>query len=95
MAARVGKVRFDVCVVGGGPAGAVAAHVLAGAGARVALIVRDRPRSAFVVGETVPAETRLLLNRLGLDCLGADLHLPSAGTMARWGSDAAYCREAI
>ncbi|MFZ0527500.1 MAG: FAD-dependent monooxygenase, partial [Xanthobacteraceae bacterium] len=40
MAGRGGKIRFDVCVVGGGPAGAVAAHVLAGAGARVALIVR-------------------------------------------------------
>ncbi|MFZ3335768.1 MAG: tryptophan 7-halogenase [Xanthobacteraceae bacterium] len=95
MAGRGGKIRFDVCVVGGGPAGAVAAHVLAGAGARVALIVRDRPHAAFAAGETVPAETRLLLDRLGLECLGADLHFPSAGTMARWGSDAVYCREAI
>ena len=95
MAGRVGKTRFDICVIGGGPAGAIAAHVLAGAGARVALIVRDRPRSAFAVGETIPAETRQLLDRLGLDCLDADLHLPSAGTMARWGSDAAHCREAI
>ncbi len=95
MAGRGGNTRFDVCVVGGGPAGAIAAHVLAGAGARVALIVRNRPRSTFVVGETVPAETRLLLDRLGLDCLGAELHLPSAGTLARWGSDAVHCREAI
>jgi len=95
MASRAGKIRFDVCVVGGGPAGAVAAHVLAGAGARVALIGRDRPHAVFAVGETVPAETRLLLNRLGLECLGADLHLPSAGTMARWGTDTVHCREAI
>jgi len=87
--------RCDVCVVGGGPAGAIAAYVLAGAGAGVALIVRDRPNLALAVGETVPAETRPLLNRLGLDCLSADLHLPSAGTMARWGSDAVHCREAI
>jgi flavin-dependent dehydrogenase len=95
MAGPIGALRFDVCVVGGGPAGAVAAHVLAKAGARVALIGRDRPHSAFVVGETVPAETRLLLDRLGLDCLSAEVHLPSAGTTARWGSDAVHGREAI
>jgi flavin-dependent dehydrogenase len=95
MAGRGGRTRFDVCVVGGGPAGAVAAHVLASAGARVALIVRDRPQSAFAVGETVPAETRPLLDRLGIECLSADRHLPSAGTMVRWGSDAIHCREAI
>ncbi len=95
MAGSVGKRRFDVCVIGGGPAGAVAAHVLARAGARVALIVRDRPHSAFVAGETVPPETRLLLDELGLDCFSAEPHLPSAGTMARWGSDAVHCREAI
>jgi hypothetical protein len=69
--------------------------VLAGAGARVALIVRDRPHSAFAVGETIPAETRHLLDGLGLNCLSADLHLPSAGTVARWGSDVAHRREAI
>ena len=86
---------FDACVVGGGPAGAVAAYVLAGAGARVALIARDQPNSALAVGETVPAETRPLLKRLGLDCLTVDTHLPSAGTLARWGSDDVHCREAI
>jgi flavin-dependent dehydrogenase len=95
MAGRIGKTRFDIGVIGGGPAGAVAAYALAGAGARVALIVRDRPHSAFAVGETIPAETRQLLNRLGLDCLNADLHLPSAGTMAQWGSDVPHFREAI
>lgn len=95
MAGRSGKIRFDVCVVGGGPAGAVTAHVLARAGARVALFVRDRPHSAFVIGETVPAETRLLLDGLGLDCFSAGLHLPGAGTMVRWGSDQVQSREAI
>jgi flavin-dependent dehydrogenase len=95
MAGRIGGSRFDVCVVGGGPAGAVAAHVLAGAGARVVLIVRGRPNAAFAIGETVPAETRLLLDRLGIDCFSAGLHLPSAGTVVRWGSDAVHCREAI
>jgi flavin-dependent dehydrogenase len=69
--------------------------VLAGAGARVVLIVRDRPHSAFAVGETIPPETRHLLDRLGLNCLSAELHLPSAGTVARWGSDVAHLREAI
>ena len=69
--------------------------MLAGAGARVALIVRDRPHSAFAVGETIPAETRHLLDRLGLNCLTADMHLPSAGTVARWGSGVAHRRESI
>jgi flavin-dependent dehydrogenase len=95
MPGRAANLRVDACVVGSGPAGAVAAHVLTGAGARVALIVRNQPNSALAVGETVPAEMRSLLKRLGLDCLTADLHLPSAGTMARWGSDDVHFREAI
>jgi flavin-dependent dehydrogenase len=95
MPGSVARVRCDVAVVGGGPAGAVAAYILAGAGARVALIVRDQPKSALGIGETVPAQTRALLQRLGLDFLSPDVHLPSAGTMARWGSDALHYREAI
>jgi len=95
MARSAADFRCDICVVGGGPAGAVAAHVLAGAGARVALIVRDRRNAALAVGETVPAETQPILKRLGLDCLSPDLHVPSAGTMARWGSDTIHFREAI
>jgi flavin-dependent dehydrogenase len=59
------------------------------------LVARDQPNSAFGVGETVPAEARPLLKHLGLDCLTADLHLTSAGTMMRWGSDAIRFREAI
>jgi flavin-dependent dehydrogenase len=87
--------RCDICVVGGGPAGAVAACVLAGAGARVALLVRNRRDAALAIGETVPAELKPLLGRLGLDCLTPERHVPSAGTMARWGSDIIGFREAI
>jgi flavin-dependent dehydrogenase len=89
------KGHFHICVVGGGPAGAVAARALVGAGARVMLVARNQPNAAFGVGETVPAEVQPLLKHLGLDCLTADLHLASAGTMMRWGSDVIRFREAI
>jgi flavin-dependent dehydrogenase len=56
--------RYDVAVVGGGPAGSAAATVLADGGAHVALFEREVfPR--FHVGESLMPATMLLLDRLG------------------------------
>jgi flavin-dependent dehydrogenase len=88
--------RFDACVVGAGPAGAIAAYTLARVGARVALILNNCTRSKFAIGETVSPETRLVLNRLGVnDCLTPAFHLPSTGNTMRWGSNIERSRESI
>jgi flavin-dependent dehydrogenase len=80
----------DVAVLGGGPAGAVAALTLARAGRIVAVIERSRydcPR----IGETLPPSARPLLTRLGLwRAFLAAGHLPSPSVLSVWGDDALY-----
>jgi flavin-dependent dehydrogenase len=56
---------FDVAIAGAGPAGSALALRLARAGARVALIERQRER-AFRVGETLPPAIAPRLQRLGV-----------------------------
>jgi len=56
----------DVIVVGAGPAGAVAATILARAGARVRLIDRARFPRDKLCGDTVNPGTLAILRRLGL-----------------------------
>jgi flavin-dependent dehydrogenase len=67
--------RYDVIIVGGGPAGATAAILLAGAGWRVAVIEKARFPRRKVCGEFISATTWPLLQRLGL----ADALLERAG----------------
>jgi 2-polyprenyl-6-methoxyphenol hydroxylase-like FAD-dependent oxidoreductase len=55
---------FDVCIVGGGPAGAVAAALLAGWGHSV-LMVHFEPRQSELA-ESLPGSTRKLVGFLGL-----------------------------
>lgn len=77
----------DVAVVGGGPAGAVAARCLASWGRRVAVFERSRysePR----YGETLPPETMPLLDALGLrEELAHVEAAESPGTVSSWGGD--------
>ena len=56
----------DVLVVGAGPAGAVAATVLARAGARVRVIDRDTFPRDKLCGDTLNPGTLAMLRRLGL-----------------------------
>ncbi|MFB7252660.1 tryptophan 7-halogenase [Streptomyces nojiriensis] len=94
MTARTGPVpragRFEAVVAGGGPAGAVAALVLARAGRHVLLVDGDPPgasSAAFTIGETLPPAARPLLHDLGLwGAFAADAHLSCPGTYASWGS---------
>lgn len=64
---------FDVVVCGAGPAGSIAAMVLARGGARVLLLDRARFPRPKLCGDTVNPGTLALLQRLGLsDRLPAD-----------------------
>jgi flavin-dependent dehydrogenase len=76
-----------VVVVGGGPAGAVAAHVLARRGVPVT-VLEARPGPALKVGETLPSNLAPLLRHLGLEGL-LDGHLRSQGNRSFWGSSVA------
>jgi flavin-dependent dehydrogenase len=82
------EAEVDVCVAGGGPAGAAAAIALARGGRRVLLADAPPGGPPLKVGESLPPPVRPLLRDLGvLDRFtGArGLHLPSYGTRALWG----------
>jgi len=78
---------FDVCVAGGGPAGAVTALCLARRGIRVALC----EATAFDTerfGETLPPEINPVLKELDLwDAFLALGSLEAPGILSCWGSD--------
>jgi flavin-dependent dehydrogenase len=77
----------SAAIVGGGPAGAVAALVLARRGVRVTVLeTRDGP--ACKVGETLPPGLTPLLRHLGLEgVLDRDGHLRSEGNRSWWGAE--------
>jgi flavin-dependent dehydrogenase len=82
-------------VVGGGPAGAAAATVLAAGGAGVVVVERSA-YAGFRVGETLPPDVRVPLERLGAwDRFGAAGHLPSPGVLAAWGAVAPHANDFI
>jgi flavin-dependent dehydrogenase len=78
---------WDVLVTGAGPAGSVAAHVLARKGRQV-LLVDAVPHTAIKVGETLPGAALRLLRALNLpvpDDRGP--HTPIGGNLSSWGSE--------
>jgi flavin-dependent dehydrogenase len=79
----------DVLVAGAGPAGAVAALVLARAGCKVRLLdVLPEERPAPRVGESLPGAARPLLRDLGLADMVDSTHALAPGNVSAWGSDA-------
>jgi flavin-dependent dehydrogenase len=67
-----GKPQYDVLVIGGGPAGAIAAFVLAKKGISVLILEKAKfPR--FHVGESFLPATFSLMEELGLDSILPDL----------------------
>ena len=77
----------EVVVVGAGPAGAVAATLLARRGVRVALIHAERGHGP-IIGEVLPPAARPTFLELGLGSALEDrAHLRSPGNVSAWGSD--------
>ncbi len=70
---------FDVLIVGAGPSGAVAATVLARAGARVCLVDRARFPRPKLCGDTVNPGALAVLRRLGMASLIDAAALPLEG----------------
>jgi flavin-dependent dehydrogenase len=81
----------QVCVLGAGPAGAACALALARAGVDgVCLVDEGRPRGhgAVAIGETIPPDARLLLDRLGVWQAFVEAgHERCLGSCSAWGSD--------
>ncbi|WP_179136722.1 NAD(P)/FAD-dependent oxidoreductase [Candidatus Entotheonella palauensis] len=82
--------RFDVIVIGGGPAGSATALTLASQGRKVAL-VEQAGDTAFRIGEGLPPAAKPLLRDLGVwDAFLAQGHLPSYGNASAWGTSELY-----
>ncbi|MHA7628768.1 NAD(P)/FAD-dependent oxidoreductase [Corallococcus sp. M7] len=85
----MGDLRFDVAVLGGGPAGAALALALRRhSGLRVVLFERSTYAQPHL-GETLPPDSRRLLARLGVwEAFARQGHLRSMGSCSRWGDSA-------
>lgn len=77
---------YDACVIGGGPAGAVTALMLARAGRSI--LVVDRGATGEVkIGETVPPGINPVLREFSLsESFLSNDHLPCYGNRSAWGS---------
>lgn len=78
---------FEVAVIGGGPAGAAAAIMLARARRRVLMIEKGSQQN-FKVGESLPPGVLPLLNELRVqERFVAGGHLVSYGNQSAWGNE--------
>ncbi|MEX2281501.1 MAG: tryptophan 7-halogenase [Gemmatimonadota bacterium] len=76
----------DVLIIGGGPAGAAAARLLASWGHDVMVVNRPSPQAALA--ESIPPSTRKLLHRIGIaDAVDRAAFIRSTGNTVYWGGE--------
>jgi 2-polyprenyl-6-methoxyphenol hydroxylase-like FAD-dependent oxidoreductase len=84
---RDGSHSVDVLILGGGPAGASTALLLAARGWRVAIADKPRPPAAADIVESLPPPSRATLKTLGVwDRFLAAGHLAASGFVSWWGT---------
>jgi flavin-dependent dehydrogenase len=89
-------IQVDICIIGGGPAGAAAALTLARYTKYSVLLVEASRYEATRVGETVSAGIAPLLSYLGAGSILAQaVTLPAYGTAGAWGTDELVRRDFI
>lgn len=87
--------RFDILIVGGGPAGSAAAITLARAGARVAVVERSQYEGRRL-GETLLPQVQVPLARLGVwERFLEQAPLPAPGLVCIWGSEDPYANDSL
>lgn len=80
---------YDVAIVGAGPAGAACALALARVGVARVVLIDGGGRPGPAIGETIPPDTRRLLDQLGLwEAFLAEGHLACHGSCSSWGASA-------
>jgi flavin-dependent dehydrogenase len=80
---------YDVVILGGGPAGCATALALAALGVSNTLVVESSRYEIARIGESIPPDTRVLLEQLGVwqDFLN-EKHEPCLGSCSSWGANA-------
>jgi len=79
---------YSVVIIGGGPAGSSCAIALRKQGIKDILVIEGGDYSKFVIGESIPPNSKRILNSLGVfKDFSKENHLPCYGVCSYWGDD--------